>query len=535
MPEETQENNEEQKKSYSSKKKEQKPEKSAKTTYIVLGVLLVLIAGVFIYIKNFMPEIMLKRGISYMQSGSYQKALSMFDTVSNMLPLDERPVNYQVEALSKLPPTYENQKALYEISQYDDFDTATERAEQALSMIRQNLNNEIGSNYTDNVLYEEHLIRWNNIEPITYSISYDGNTQQEYIDAVKEAFQNWQNASNGEISFRDTPGNTNANIAVTFTNSLKGNTPILDKKQSGSSIPSINNNMLAKVDIYIKPTDETGLNIDRAEVFNIAQHEIGHALGLWGHSADAGDVMSYEGDYSGNHTPKMITARDINTLKAVYRMKPDIIDKPLAEEQLANLYFHNILTSYAGENFEKEIQRTVSLLRQDRRNIAAWVDLAITYGFLRDYERSNYILENVLPLVDTDFHNQFVVLYNMSANFYKMKDYYNARKYLDLSVQLEDDFDTQLLDAFINVKEYNKTNNKLKLETAEKKLLILQKRYPDNIEVALKLVEIYFKKEDQKAQDETIKKLIENNPKAVYDRRVARYKNQSHIKVSSKI
>ncbi len=520
---------------YSSGRNRKKPNKSSKTTYIVLAVLLILIAGVFIYIKNYMPDILLQRGISYMQSGNYKKALGMFDTVANMLPLDERPVNYQVEALSKLPPTYENQKALYEISQYDDFDAATERAEQVLSQIRQNLNNEIGANFVDNVLYEERLIRWNNREPITYSISYNGNTPPEYIDAVREAFQNWQNATNGEISFRDTPGNTNANITVSFTNSLKTNTPALDKRQSGSSIPSINNNMLNKVDIYIKPSDQTGLNMDRNEVFNIAQHEIGHALGLWGHSADSSDVMYYDGDLSGNHNPKMITTRDLNTLRAVYRMNPDIIDKPLAPEQLSNLYFHNILTSYAGENFEKDIQRIVELLRQDKGNIAAWVDLAINYGFLRDYSRSNYILENILPLVSTDFQNQFVVLYNMSANFYKMKDYYNSRKYLDLAVQLGDDFDTQLLDAFLDVKEFNKTNNKYKLDTAEKKLIALQKSYPDNIEVALKLVEVYFKKEDQKSQDATIDKLISNNPQAIYDRRVARYKSQSRVKITSKI
>ena len=506
------------------------PKKSIKTTLIIFGVLLFLIAGIFMYVKNFMPEVILQSGVKAMEVGNYKKALGLFDTAANLLPLDERPVNYQVEALSKLPPTYENQKALYEISQYDDFDAATERAEQVLNKIRQQLNNEIGSNYTDNILYDEQLIRWNNSEPITYSVSYDGSIPEDYVNAVKEAFQSWQNASNGEVSFKETPGNPNANISVTFSNSLRSDSPSFDPMQSGNAMPLIRDNVLNKVDIYIKPSDLTGLKIRRNEVYNIAQHQIGHALGLWGHSADSSDVMHYTGDYSGNNEQKMITVRDMNTLRALYKMEPDVIDKPLEKEQKANLYYHHVLTSYPGENFEKEIERIVGLLRQDSANIAAWVDLAINYGFLKDYARSVYILKSVLPLVSTDLQNQYVVLYNLAANYYKMKDYYTSRRYLNFATQLGNDFDTQLLDAFLDVKDYNATKDNHKLTMAEKKLLAMQKSYPDNIEVALKLVDVYFKKGDKKAEQETIYKLLKNNPKAINDRRVARYQVQTKSK-----
>ncbi len=527
MEEETYEVPQEEANTSSGYKEEEKPKKGSKTTFIILFVVLFLIAGVYFYLKSYMPEIMLERGVKALQSGNYSKALKLFNDVSNMLPFDERPVNYQVEALSKMPPTYENQRALYEISQYDDFDAATEQAERVLSQIRQQLNNEIGSNYTDNVLYEERLIRWNNSEPITYSISYDGSIPNDYIDAVREAFQSWQDATNGEISFRDTPGNTNPNIAVTFTNSLRRTNYAFDDKQSGSAVPLAKDNNLNKVDVYIKPSDLTGVRISREEVYSIAQHEIGHAIGLWGHSADPNDVMYYTGDYSGNHERKMVTTRDLNTLKAVYRMNPDIIDKPLSEAQLSNLYYHHILTSYAGENFEKEIQRITEFLRHNRENIVAWVDLAINYGFLKDYERSNYILKNILPLVSMDMPNQFVIFYNISANFYKMKDYYNSRRYLGFAIEIDDDFDTQLLDAFLDVKEYNISGDKIKLDTAERKLIALEKVYPENVEVALKLVEVYFKKEDHKAEQATIDRLIRNNPAAINDRRVARYKIQA--------
>ncbi len=60
-----------------------------------------------------------------------------------------------------------------------------------------------------------------------------------------------------------------------------------------------------------------------AEVTAVARHEIGHGLGLWGHSPDLRDLM-----YGGHHAAATgnrrvlrvptITKRDLNTLKRVY-------------------------------------------------------------------------------------------------------------------------------------------------------------------------------------------------------------------------
>lgn len=46
-----------------------------------------------------------------------------------------------------------------------------------------------------------------------------------------------------------------------------------------------------------------------------ARHEMGHALGIWGHSPNQSDVMYFS---QVRHPPK-ISARDVNTLKRVYQ------------------------------------------------------------------------------------------------------------------------------------------------------------------------------------------------------------------------
>ena len=155
-------------------------------------------------------------------------------------------------------------------------------------------------------------------------------------------------------------------------------------------------------------------------------------------------------------------------------------------------------------------------LKNDRQNIIIWVDLALNHAYKKQYARSNHILMNALPLVETDVQNQHVILYNLAVNWYKMKNYENAERYLLLAKSFGDDFETQLLETFIDVKL-----NRLLL--AKEKLTIMSKQYPENIDIAIKLAEIYHREKDRKAANEVISNLIKNNPKAQRDRRVLKY------------
>ena len=53
----------------------------------------------------------------------------------------------------------------------------------------------------------------------------------------------------------------------------------------------------------------------------IALHEIGHALGINGHSSDSKDIMFMSVDK--NQTT--LSRRDVETLKALYKLKPGLL------------------------------------------------------------------------------------------------------------------------------------------------------------------------------------------------------------------
>jgi len=67
-------------------------------------------------------------------------------------------------------------------------------------------------------------------------------------------------------------------------------------------------------DVYLSPHQPA------AYTQATARHELGHALGIWGHSPDPGDVLYY----AQVRQPPPISARDLNTLKRIYEQPTQV-------------------------------------------------------------------------------------------------------------------------------------------------------------------------------------------------------------------
>lgn len=482
--------------------------------FLIIGGILLL--GGWVYYKHVMPARLMDSGKKYLAAQQYDKALKVFRHMSNVRPRDIEPLYYEVLTLAKMAPTNEVQARLYEISQYDDCDEASNLADRVLANIRKQIYRQAGPSYIDNVLFEDSLVRWNNNRELTYSILADAPLSRNFDSIADRAFKEWQEASEGQFTFKKVSGK-NADILVHTAYKLPEDNMYVTKDSAAVTIPNIKNDKLKNMDIYIKTLDKSGMRLPDNKVYPLLLHEIGHALGIGGHSANPNDIMYHDGDkVLQGAAKKSISRRDVNTLDLLYKMTPDVIDKELSESEKRNLIYHEVVTAYPGEDFEIETQRILAEIRRNGGNIVSWVDLAISYGLRRYYTRSNYILEKVLPMASSLEYNKFVVYYNMSLNFYRMKDYSSAARYLFAAEDIQQDKDTRVLGCFIDVREN-------RLAEAKRKLIDLKREYPKDIDISVKLAEVYSIEKNNKDRKSVIESLIKANPDAARDRRVIKY------------
>ena len=67
------------------------------------------------------------------------------------------------------------------------------------------------------------------------------------------------------------------------------------------------------------------------------------------------------------------------------------------------------------------------------------------------------------------------------------------------------------------------------MEVAEKQLLSLYEENPENIEIALKLAEVYNITKKKSKEKKVLKALIKNNPNSLKDVRVLKYRTNKKI------
>jgi predicted Zn-dependent protease len=67
--------------------------------------------------------------------------------------------------------------------------------------------------------------------------------------------------------------------------------------------------------IAMRMTMQVSPNFTGVSLLATIRHELGHALGIWGHSPEAGDALYF----SQVSNPPVISLRDINTLKKIYQ------------------------------------------------------------------------------------------------------------------------------------------------------------------------------------------------------------------------
>ncbi|MDZ4835116.1 MAG: matrixin family metalloprotease [Candidatus Melainabacteria bacterium] len=169
---------------------------------------------------------------------------------------------------------------------------------------------------------------------------------RSYTRACVEGFESWEHRTNGKVRFVQVSNPAQARIKVTWSRlgmstdgencALGAHTVTKWQKNQGGKLSTIDFGSIP-LPVYIPrlgpkytvPAQIIEVNIDLIDaktpdfrimlLKNIVTHELGHALGLLGHSTEKSDMM-----YTVTDENSRISKRDINTLSKLYEKKVDI-------------------------------------------------------------------------------------------------------------------------------------------------------------------------------------------------------------------
>jgi tetratricopeptide (TPR) repeat protein len=190
--------------------------------------------------------------------------------------------------------------------------------------------------YLEAALIDGHTVqRWNDTTSGLFIYMQPGNTvkgwKPEMTELVKSAFGEWERALGKRIHFLYTAEMAKADVVVTWAPKPKG------LEIGHQNIQWGNDNKLTNAEIEISLLRANGKPLNNLEFKYVALHEIGHVLGIRGHSTNPNDVM-----YATLQPQSAsLSARDIATIRALYQQKPEITNPygiHLGQFRLFNYY-----------------------------------------------------------------------------------------------------------------------------------------------------------------------------------------------------
>ena len=213
-----------------------------------------------------------------------------------------------------------------------------------------------------------------------------------YRNQIIEAFRTWQNASGGLIRFTHA-STANAGIVVSFSSNLPGNSVGLTKNNASNGV--ITHSHILIKDYPYSPKLE---NL----IYSVALHEVGHALGIEGHSSNTNDVMYPQ---TNSLTQRQaLSSRDIETIKWLYNVKEDFL----------NQHSDYIMNS--------KIAESEAYVRKYPNSTVGWSNLGGVYAQYKMYDKAEAAYHRALNINP----RAFAVYWNLAITYTKQRKYDEA-------------------------------------------------------------------------------------------------------------
>lgn len=424
------------------------------STTLVLSILLLLA-------YHFVPKILFQMGMTNFNQKNFEKSSYYFSKALLFEPNNIDFRYYYIAAISELKPSYSIQKAIYSYANDENkSDGAKILAQNKLAEWQKIIKANSGNNYIEQAPADSNIIRWNKDSfPLSVYIESTDNLPDYYISSVKQALGQWQGAIDF-ISFKTTDKRNDAQIVISFKN-LPQN--VCDdnvcKYVAGYTNPKIISGKLNSMEITIYDKDPKGEYFTTKEIYNTILHELGHSLGIMGHSYSTSDLMYQQNQEQTSIFAKhrsefqYLTQSDINTVKLLYMLEPNITDKTIKSTN--GLIYTPVLLGSPKEMAGRKVKEALQYIKQSPELSTGYINLAGAYTELGEYRKAIDALDNALDLANSS-NEKYIIFYNYAYTYGLINEYKTALQYAQMAKNIQP---TQEIIELIGILENNKAIN----------------------------------------------------------------------------
>lgn len=391
-------------------------------------------------------------------SGKYEQSIPLFEKSLFASPNNLVSRYYYVLALSKSKPTYSIQKKLYEMGNSKKDDEAKKYARYQAVALRHKLLVGVENNYILNAAQGNDILRWDiKSFPLKVYFENSNSVPSYYISNIEKAMNQWSTRTNF-VKFNIVKAEQGADIVIKFSDIpadvCSGGVCKYTVAYTDPVISS--DNLLKRMNLTFYKTNPRNENFSEMEVYNTALHELGHTLGLMGHSDNPADLMFASNENNQNMFAlyrsdfQYLSMRDLRTLALLYRLEPTITNvKNLHSE---SFYYPPLILGSEDARLQKKLAEFEKYTKEYPNFASGYINLASVYVDMGDFDSALEKLNIAESLAKTQDEN-YLVAYNRAVIFYNKQNSQKAMQYATVAKSIRDDeYINQLISDIQNLK-----------------------------------------------------------------------------------
>jgi len=492
----------------------------------IIAVSLISLLLIIVSFKSIVPAVFLSIGKSFYESKNYTGAHNILKIALDFNNKNRDLRYYYVQSLIKLEPTIEMQKELYDFANFKSDDSASLIADKEVSNIRKQAYFNIGENYIEQVPFNNRILRWDTTKfPLNVYIENTvKNLPQYYIEQISSAFSQWQSSTAGLIKFKTVQNKNEAQITVKIVplDAMSMCSKEDCKYVVAYTTPVISGDFLKRMDIIFYDSNNLAQHFTPREVYNVSLHEIGHALGIMGHSYNKDNLMFMENNLDKTYDRhrsvfQLISPVDLDTLQLLYRLAPEITNTAPNKLITKGFIYPPIVMGSDQQISSRGIMEAENYINSAPELPNGYIQLASVYAGMKEYNLAIDALNKALTLSSND-SERYVVYYNYAVIYMNIQDWNEALKYADMAKGMSPESGSDI-DGLIAAINFNKGNK----DFAKQAYIDTLSKHPEKIVDSINLAKIYLREFNFAQAGKVLNRLIQANPNARIDSRLKPY------------